>query len=463
MKITLCGAAGTVTGSGYLVETGDATVLVDFGMFQGHRATDRQNRDLRPVEPEKLDAVLLTHAHLDHTGRLPLLGKAGYKGPIFGTPATHDFAELILYDSAHLQESDAKRQTRRALRAGRDPVEPLYTGVDVDRLQPQFQEIRYRERTTIAKGVDVRLVDAGHILGSASVEMTLTAGGETRTVVLSGDVGPRGVPFLRDPVKLENADLVFLESTYGGREHRSLADTVGEFHDILEDALKNGAKVLIPTFAIGRAQQILYHLAELVRTNDLGEFPIYLDSPMAIRATELYAQHQDLFDKEAKALVRAAQFKDDLRNLKFLETAEESRLLNENTKPGVVLAGSGMCNGGRILHHLKHHLWRKKTRVIFVGYQVPGTLGHQLVKGASTVRIYGDRVRVNARIHTLGGFSAHAGQKELIEWVEPLVQKGARVVLTHGEEDSRHALARKLAERYSIEAAMPMRGNEIRL
>jgi len=463
MKITLCGAAGTVTGSGYLVETGDATVLVDFGMFQGHRATDAQNLDLRPVEPEKLDAVLLTHAHLDHTGRLPLLGKNGYSGPIWCTPATHDFADLILQDSAHIQESDAIRDTRRALRAGREPIDPLYVRKDVDRLAPQYREIRYNERTRIADGVEVRLVDAGHILGSSSVEMTLKAGGETRVVVFSGDIGPRGVPFLRDPVKFERADLVFLESTYGGREHRSLEDTVGEFHEILADALRHRAKVLIPTFAIGRAQQILYHLAELIRTDDLGEFPIYLDSPMAIHATRLYAQHQDLFDKEAKALVRGAQFQEDLRNLKFLETAEESRLLNENTDPGIVLAGSGMCNGGRILHHFRYHLWRKRTRVIFVGYQAPGTLGHQLVKGASTVRIFGERVRVSAQIHTLGGFSAHAGQTELVEWVEPLIQSGARVVLTHGEDDSRAALARKLAERFTIEAAMPRRANEIKL
>jgi metallo-beta-lactamase family protein len=463
MRITLCGAAGTVTGSGYLVETPDATVLVDFGMFQGHRVTDAQNRDMGPVDPRKLDAVLLTHAHLDHTGRLPLLGMDGFHGPIFGTPATRDFAQLILRDSAHIQESDATRDTRRALRAGRKAVDPLYKLQDVERIAPLFEEIRYQETREIAPGIQVRLVDAGHILGSASVEMTLNSGGETRTVVFSGDVGPRGVPFLRDPVLLERADLVFLESTYGSREHRSLPDTVGEFHDILTDALQKRAKVLIPTFAIGRAQQILYHLAEMVRTNDLDEFPIYLDSPMAIQATRLYGKYQNLFDQEAKALVKARQFEEDLRNLKFLETADQSRKLNDDTEPGIVLAGAGMCNGGRILHHFRYHLWRRDTRVVFVGYQAPGTLGNQLVKGASTVRIFGERVRVNAQIHTLGGFSAHAGQTELVEWVTPLVQSGAKVVLTHGEDDSRKALADKLAEKFSIEAQMPRKGNVITL
>ncbi|MEM8885144.1 MAG: MBL fold metallo-hydrolase [Planctomycetota bacterium] len=461
MRVTLCGAAGTVTGSGYLVETSKATVLVDFGMFQGWRITDAHNRDIRPVDPKKLDSVVLTHAHLDHTGRLPLLGIGGFQGPIFATPATVDFTGLILRDAAHLQETDAARRSRRARRAGREETEPLYRKEDVERIAPSFREIDFQTPTEIADGVTVRMVTAGHILGSASIEMTLEDKGVQRTVVFSGDLGPRGVPFLRDPVPLEHADLVFLESTYGGRNHRSLDDTVGEFHEILGGALERRAKVLIPTFAIGRAQQLLYHLAELVRTDEYAEFPIYLDSPMAIEATRLYGKHAERFDEEAKTLMRHDQLEKDLRNLQFLETADESRQLNNDTRSGVVLAGSGMCNGGRILHHLKYHLWRKRTRVVFVGYQAQGTLGHQLVKGAQRVKIFGERIQVNARVSTLGGFSAHAGQTELVEWVEPLVKSGATVALTHGEDESRAALGKKLLDTFNVRAKLPRRGEAL--
>jgi len=463
VKITVCGAAGEVTGSGYLVETNRARILVDCGMFQGRKATDARNRDLGPIDPEQLSAVIATHAHLDHTGRLPLLTKNGYHGPIFGTPATADFAALILRDSAHIQESDAERRSRRAERAGRNPVEPLYTSEDVEKLAPLFTPIDYGKKYEIAAGVEVRLVDAGHILGSSSIEMTLHENGVTRTVAFSGDIGPRGVPFMRDPVLLEKADLVFLESTYGGREHRSLDDTVAELHDIVAGALRKRAKILIPAFAIGRTQQLLYHFAELIRTRDLDDFPIYLDSPMGIRATKLYREHQDLFDKEAKALVKQRAFRRDLKNLKFTPKVEDSMRLNHDTAPGVILAGAGMCNGGRIVHHLKNHLWRKNTRVVFVGYQSPGTLGNQLVNGAEYVRIFGERIRVRATIHTLGGFSAHAGATELVEWVDPLVRNGARVVLTHGEDDSREALGARLKERYGINVERPLQGDEFAL
>jgi len=463
VKITVCGAAGEVTGSGYFVQTKRARVLVDCGMFQGRKATDARNRDLGPVDPKQLTAVVATHAHLDHTGRIPLLTKHGYEGPIFGTPATADFAELILRDSAHIQESDAERHTRRALRAGRKPVEPLYTGADVEKIGPLFEAVAYNERREIAPGIAIRFVDAGHILGSSSVEMTLQEDDVTRTVVFSGDIGPRGVPFLRDPVRLEKADLVFLESTYGGREHRNLEATVQELHDILEGSLRSRAKILIPAFSIGRTQQLLYHFAELIRNTDLEEFPIYLDSPMAIRATELYRVHQDLFDKEAKALVKDHAFERDLKNLVFTPKVEDSMRLNHDRKPGVIMAGSGMCNGGRIVHHLKNHLWRKETHVVFVGFQSPGTLGSQLIGGADYVRIYGERIRVRATIHTLGGFSAHAGATELVEWVEPLARSGAKVVLTHGEDDSREALGARLKEAYGVNAKRPRQFSDIEL
>jgi metallo-beta-lactamase family protein len=457
MRITLCGAAGEVTGSGYLVETDRARVLVDFGMFQGRRATDGKNRDLGPVDPKALDAVVLTHAHLDHTGRLPLLVARGFRGPVFATPATVEFGGLILRDSAEIQEGDAKRLSIEARRAGRRPVEPLYTQADVERVRPLVKAIGYEERREVAKGVTVRLFEAGHILGSASIEMHA----DGKTVVFSGDIGPKGAPFLRDPVPPPRADLLFLESTYGDRDHRTLDATVAELHEILERAVRERCVVLIPSFSIGRAQQVLFHIAELVRGGGLPDFPVYLDSPMAIDATKLYGKHQELFDAQARSLARRGQFKEDLKNVRFLSTADESRRLNDMDGPAVVIAGSGMCNGGRILHHLKHHLWREETVVVFVGYQGEGTLGHALVTGARNVAIYGHRVRVAARISTLGGFSAHAGRTELLGWAGAAIGAGTRVVLTHGEDKPRAALAEGIRERFRVEPMLPVRGDTV--
>jgi len=458
MRITVCGAAGEVTGSGYLVETSRARVLVDFGMFQGRRATDGKNRDLGPVDPRALDAIVLTHAHLDHTGRLPLLAARGFAGPIHATPASAEFTGLILRDSAHIQEGDAKRFSLEAKRAGRRAVQPLYTQADVERVHPLIRHIEYDESREVAPGITVRLFDAGHILGSGSIEMHA----EGKMVVFSGDIGPKGVPYLRDPTPPPVADLLFLESTYGDRDHRSLDATVAEFHGILERAVGAKAFVLIPSFAIGRAQQVLYHLAELVRGGD-PRFPIFLDSPMAIEATRIYGRHQDLFDAEARSLTRHGQLRSDLKDLRFLATGEESRRLNDAEGPAVVLAGSGMCNGGRILHHFKHHLWREETVVLFVGYQAEGTLGHALVTGSRHVAVLGHRIRVAATIHTLGGFSAHAGRTELLGWAKSAIGAGTRVVLTHGEDGPRAALAGGIREQFGREAARPMRGDVIEI
>lgn len=463
MKVTICGAAGgEVTGSSYLVESSRARTLIDCGMFQGRGPFDTRNRTIAPIDPHHLNAVVLTHAHLDHVGRLPLLVRAGYAGPIYATPATIDFTQLVLEDAGHIQVADAENENRRRERAGRPPVEPLYTPDDVAEVVKLLRPLPYDTPTDVADGMTARLADAGHILGSASIELRVEDGSRTKTIAFSGDVGRWDAPILRDPTPLDHADLVFLESTYGDRDHRSYDDTADEFQDLLKQAMWDREKVLIPAFAIGRTQQVLYFIAELMRTERVPAFPIYLDSPMAIKATEIYQRHQDLFDKEAATLARR-QLRIDLRNLHLLQTAAESRQLNDKHDPCVIIAASGMCDAGRMVHHLKHNLWRRGVAVVCVGYMAKGSLGRKLIDGAKRVRILGSTVAVRARISTLGGFSAHAGQSELLRWLEPLAARKPHVALTHGETPQRQALSAKIAERFSLETTLPNLGDTIEL
>lgn len=463
MKITFCGAAGEVTGSGYLVETASARVLVDFGMFQGPGSTDGKNMDIKPVDPRRLDAVVLTHAHLDHTGRLPLLARRGLSAPIYATPASCDFTTLVLEDAGRLQEGDARRLSRSRARVGKKPIEPLYTSEDVASLAPLTRPYQYGESMQVAAGISVRPLDAGHILGSASLEMTVEEGGTKRVIAFSGDVGPRGVPFLKDPIPVPHADLVIMETTYGDREHRDLAATLVEFHAILMAAVAGRRKVLIPAFAIGRTQLILFYIARMVRDGSLPVFPIYLDSPMGIHATDLYTRHQNLFDEESVRLMKEHLLARDLGGLHFTEAADQSMALNDKKGPMLIIAGSGMCTGGRIVHHLRHNLWREDTDVVMVGYQAEGTLGARLVAGAPEVSIFGERIVIKAKVHTLGGFSAHAGQGELADWLAVSAKDKPRIVLTHGEPKARDVFAGLVQQRFGIQAERPMRFESITL
>ncbi|MEM7227207.1 MAG: MBL fold metallo-hydrolase [Planctomycetota bacterium] len=464
MNVTVCGASGgEVTGSGYLVETDRARVLVDFGMFQGRGATDERNRDLGPVDPTRLDAVVVTHAHLDHTGRLPLLARHGLSAPIFATPATVDFTSLVLADAGRIQESDARRENREREREGRPPIEPFYTQDDVEALQPLARPVRYDTLTEIAPGVSIRFVDAGHILGSASVEMHVRDDDADRIIVFSGDIGRWDTPILRDPVLLERADLVFLESTYGDHDHPSFDESETAFTDALRESIWNREKVLIPAFAIGRTQLLLYYIAEQMREERVPSFPIYLDSPMAIKATELYRKHQHLFDEEATELARKRRFQIDLRNLRPLSSSAESRALNDEHDACVIIAGAGMCDGGRIVHHLKHNLWRKHVTFMAVGFMAQGSTGRKIVRGDETIRILGSNIRVRAKVVSLSGFSAHAGQSELLRWLDPLAATSPRVVLTHGEDEARTALAARIADMYGIQCDRPDLGDVITL
>ncbi len=463
MKITPLGAAGgEVTGSCYLVETSQSRILVDCGLFQGGQHADRLNEAALPQLGE-ISAVLLTHAHLDHTGRLPLLAHSTFNEPIHATPATVEMTALILRDSAKVQMHDTERQNRKRQRAGEPPVVPLYTHTDVEQVIGLMRPVPYRQAITVAPGITARYVEAGHMLGSASIQLKVEDGGKVRTIVFSGDLGPKTAPILKEFEPFTEADLVFLESTYGDHDHQPFPDTVKEFIGIVRESVASGGKILVPTFAVGRAQLLTALLASGFRQNLLPPFPVFLDSPMAIEASQIYSRHPELYDEEMVAFLKARPIGLDLATLRMTASADESKAINQVPGPCMVLAGAGMCNAGRILHHLRHNLWNPLTHVIIVGYQAHGTLGRMLVDGAHTVKIYGETIAVKAQVHTLGGFSAHAGKTDLLSWFEPLASRKPRVYLTHGEDAARGALRGHLQKKFGIDAKLPALGEVIAL
>lgn len=457
MKIRVIGAAGgEVTGSAYLVQTADANILVDCGMFQGGKSSEEKNKLPKGAPVSEIDAVLLTHGHLDHTGRLPLIIKFGYNHPVFATEPTIDLAKTILVDSARLQAADAMRRNRKKYKKPGDPVaEPLYTTEHVEYLNELVRPVKFHETVEVAKGISATWIEAGHMLGSGSIELKIKEGEDTKTVVFSGDLGPLSLPVLRPYEQFHQADLVFMESTYGNRDHKSLADTLVEFEEIIREVSRTGGKILIPTFAIGRAQQLIYHLAEMFHKKVVKPFPIYIDSPMGIEAAKIYRQHNDLLDEEFQELKAAGAFPVDQRYFIPTPTAKESQALNEMQGPMMILAGAGMCNGGRILHHLAHNIGKPETHVVIVGFQSYGSLGRKLVDGFDTIKIFGKEHKVKATVKTLNGFSAHAGQSDLINWFSSLAPSKPRVVLTHGEEDQRKTLSSLLKNKFKVKTTLP--------
>jgi metallo-beta-lactamase family protein len=465
MKITVLGAAGgEVTGSAYYVQTKQASVLVDCGLFQGGKQAEALNRPPTGAR-QKIDAVLLTHGHLDHTGRLPLLTRRGHRPPVFTTPATIDMAALILRDSARIQAGDAERQNRKRERAGQPPIEPLYTAQDAEEIIQCLQAVSYGKAVQVAEGVQARFVEAGHMLGSASIQLLVNEDGREKKVVFSGDLGPKGSPILRDFGTVAAADLVFLESTYGDHDHRPFTETVEEFVDIVKDAVNRKGKILIPTFAVGRAQMLTILMSWMFRKRNQKPFPLFLDSPMAIEATKIYYKHfqdnPELFDDRLLNYIREKPIREDLKTLKATTTADQSKQINDCPGPCLIMAGAGMCNAGRILHHLKANLWKPETHVLIVGYQAYGSLGRRLVEGEKVVSIFGEKVAVKAKVHTLGGFSAHAGQTDLLSWFNGLASSKPKVVLTHGEDRQRDTLAKLIWQKHRLKAMLPQMSEEI--
>lgn len=453
MRVHFHGAAGEVTGSLHEVEAAGHRLLLDCGMIQGAREVAARNTAPFDFDPAAIDALVASHAHIDHIGRIPLLVRRGFRGPIFAQAATADLMPVMLLDSASLAEADAERANRHR-RDGEPRLQPLYTRENVHAAMKLVRPLPYGVRTAILPGVEVAFRDAGHILGSAIVELWA----QGRKLVYSGDLGVKGTPILCDPTPLREADLVLMESTYGDRDHRERAATVQEIGDILEHAWREGGNVLIPAFAVGRSQELLYWFARYHDAWKLGRWRIFLDSPMASKVTAVYGRHQGLFDAQARQVW--AQRPDPFRlpNLRISESIDDSIAINRLSSGAIVIAGSGMANGGRIVHHLKHNLGRRQAHVVFVGYQAEGTLGRRLVDRARWVRIHGEEFHVKAQIHTVGGLSAHADQSGLLDWYGRF-EGPPKLALVHGEPQAREALADRVHARFGIRPWLPEPGS----
>lgn len=447
LRLKILGAAGEVTGSNYMIDTKDCKVLVDCGFHQGQDEQKHEGEPF-PFNPGQVDALLLTHAHIDHSGRIPLLVKEGFKGKIYCTFATSELVEILWRDSSRLMKEDAEWRTRKNARKGLAAVEPLYQEKDVDDSIKQLFPIPYDEVLDILPGLKVRFREAGHILGSSIIETWVSENGSQKPVkvVFSGDLGPREGVIEKSPTILNDADFVLIESTYGDRLHKSLVDTRTEFENAIKDALKTSAKVLVPTFVVDRAQRVLYEFDLLQKKfPDLKMPNIYFDSPMGVKVTEIYGKYIDLLSEDLKKMFLKGDDPFEPENFQFVRSAEESRAVNEQ-KSGIILAGSGMCSGGRIMHHLKHNLFKPDTHVLFVGYQAYGTLGRRLVDGAKEIRIAGEDISVRAQFHTLNGFSAHADRDDLLSWAGNFPET-TRFIVVHGEPKSAQALAIGLKDR----------------
>jgi metallo-beta-lactamase family protein len=448
MKILFHGAAQTVTGSQHLLEVNGTRILLDCGLFQGRRSETYERNRNHPFDPAKIDAVLLSHAHIDHSGNLPHLVKDGFRGPIFATRATVDLADVMLRDSGHIQEADAMFVNKKRAKKGEPPVEPLYTIEDAEQVASHFRSMEYDQSFEAAPGVTACFAEAGHILGSAAVVLDINENGRKVRLWFSGDIGRRKLPLLRDPVIPDAADYMIMESTYGDKPHREPEVAYMEFRDVVSRTVGRGGKVIIPAFAVGRTQELVYFLNQMMQSGDVPRVPVFVDSPLAVNASDIFRKHPEIFDQETRDFVLKHKHPAlDFPQLRYTRSVEESKALNERTDPMVIISASGMAETGRILHHLRNNIEDPRNTVCIVSWQAPYTLGRRLAEREKRIKIFGEGFTRRAEIATIGGLSAHAGQDLLVEYALAVKEQVKKVFLVHGEELPAIVLKGKLAER----------------
>lgn len=451
MNIRFLGGSQTVTGSCHLITANEHKILLDCGQFQGGRVIEDLNYQPFEFNPAEINYLFLSHSHIDHCGRIPLLVKQGFRGKIFCTKATYDLVNIMLQDSGYIHEKEAEWENRKRMRAGKESVQPLYTYEDAVNSMMYFEPVLYDQLINISDSIKVRFNDAGHILGSSIIELWLTENDKTSKVVFSGDLGMKSKPILKDPTIIKEADYLILETTYGDRLHQEVTNRIDILIDIILKTINRGGTVVIPSFAVGRTQEMIYELNKYYEYNKelqetLDKIHVYIDSPLATSATEIFQQNAQVFDEETKDYILKGDNPLDFKNLHFTKSAQESVALNNDPTPKIIISASGMCDAGRIKHHLKHHLWNKNSSVVFVGYQAEGTLGRRIRDGQKDVKIFGESIHVNAEIYSIEGFSGHADQRDLLNWLDNFEKQPKAIFLVHGEAESRQIFARKVKE-----------------